>query len=206
MSTSREYWTKADEDRLITMAAQGKTDRQIADALRRTTRAVSHKRVLLGIKKTGQTEQTDPDKSGDSGLIDGTKGAESGAKDAESGAKGAEESRATEREAEEPEDDTGDGSTELEREFRFQASVIDTLSNELKAYRGQVEGNLTTVLERTNELSKDATLMRDAAHGLTKVVNTFMDRLYIVELWLSQSCFYRLTHSFRKFAEAHHDN
>ena len=192
MSTSREYWTKADEDRLITMAAQGKTDRQIADALRRTTRAISHRRVLLGIKKTEKTEQTEPNKSGVSGLFDGTKGAE--------------ESRATEREAEEPEDDTGDGSTELEREIRFQITLTDALSNELKAYREQVEDNLATVMERTNELSKDTTLMRDAAHGLTKEVNTFMDRLYIVELWLSQSRFYRLTHSFRRFAEAHRED
>ena len=84
--------------------------------------------------------------------------------------------------------------------------MIDTLSNDLKAYRGAIEGNLATVLERTNELSKDATLMRDAARGLTKEVNAFADRLYIVELWLSQSRFYRLTHSFRRFAEAHRED
>ena len=84
--------------------------------------------------------------------------------------------------------------------------MIDTLSNDLKAYREQIEDNLATVLERTNELSKDATLMRDAAHGLTKEVNSFTDRLYIVELWLSQSRFYRLTHSFRRFAEAHRED
>lgn len=163
---TKQLWTKEEEDRLIMMAAQGKTNKQIAAAIGRTERAVAHKYAKLGIKKREPEELK----------------------------------------AEEPEDDTGDGSTELEREIRFQASVIDTLSNDLKAYREQIESNLATVLERTNELSKDATLMRDAAHGLTKEVNAFADRLYIVELWLSQSRFYRLTHSFRRFAEAHRED
>lgn len=163
---TKQLWTKEEEDRLIMMAAQGKTNRQIADALRRTECAVAHKYAKLGIKKREPEELK----------------------------------------AEEPEDDTGDGSTELEREIRFQASVIDALSNDLKAYREQVEDNLATVMERANELSKDATQMRDAAHGLTKEVSAFADRLYIVELWLSQSRFYRLTHSFRKFAEAHRED
>lgn len=163
---TKQLWTKEEEDRLIMMAAQGKTNRQIADALRRTERAVAHKYAKLGIKKREPEELK----------------------------------------AEEPEDDTGDGSTELERELRFQIALTDAVSNEFRVYREQVEGNLATVLERTNELSKDATLMRDAAHGLTKEVNTFTDRLYIVELWLSQSRFYRLTHSFRRFAEAHRED
>lgn len=163
---TKQLWTKEEEDRLIMMAAQGKTNRQIADALRRTERAVAHKFAKLGIKKREPEEFK----------------------------------------AEEPEDDTGDGSTELERELRFQIALTDAVSNEFKAYREQVEGNLATVLERTNELLKDATQMRDAAHGLTKEVNAFADRLYIVELWLSQSRFYRLTHSFRKFAEAHRED
>lgn len=163
---TKQLWTKEEEDRLVMMAAQGKTNRQIADALRRTERAVAHKYAKLGIKKREPEELK----------------------------------------AEEPEDDTGDGSTELERELRFQIALTDTVSNEFKAYREQVESNLVTVLERTNELSKDATLTRDAVHGLTKEVNAFTDRLYIVELWLSQSRFYRLTHSFRRFAEAHRED
>ncbi len=84
---TKQLWTKEEEDRLIMMAAQGKTNRQIADALRRTECAVAHKYAKLGIKKRVPEELK----------------------------------------AEEPEDETGDGSTELEREIRFQASVIDTL-------------------------------------------------------------------------------
>lgn len=163
---TKQLWTKEEEDRLIMMAAQGKTNKQIAVAIGRTERAVAHKYAKLGIKKREPGELK----------------------------------------AEEPEDDTGDGSTELERELRFQIALTDAVSNEFKAYREQVEDNLTTVLERTNELSKDATLMRDAAHRLTKEVSALADRLYIVELWLSQSRFYRLTHSFRKFAEAHRED
>lgn len=169
----KQFWTKDEMDKLAEMAAQGKTNAQIAAALCRSVGSVAHKRArLFRDAEQYMTEGTV------SRLFEGTAGA-----------------------PEDFEEPDGEGTTELEREIRFQASVIDTLSNDLKAYRGQIEGNLATVLERTNELTQDATLMRDTANGLTKAVNALMDGLYIVELWLSQSCFYRLTHSFRKFRE-----
>ena len=48
---TKQLWTKEEEDRLIMMAAQGKTNKQIAVAIGRTERAVAHKYAKLGIKK-----------------------------------------------------------------------------------------------------------------------------------------------------------
>ena len=48
---TKQLWTKEEEDRLIMMAAQGKTNRQIADALRRTERAVAHNHHLTRCRR-----------------------------------------------------------------------------------------------------------------------------------------------------------
>ena len=44
-----QSWASDEVDRLRHLVAQGHTDRQIATALRRGTRAVSAQRILLGL-------------------------------------------------------------------------------------------------------------------------------------------------------------
>lgn len=45
----RKYWTKEEEDKLMLLCAQGKSEWQIANALKRSPTAIRHKRQRLGL-------------------------------------------------------------------------------------------------------------------------------------------------------------
>ena len=159
----RNYWTPKEEDKLLVMLAQGRTNAEIGRALGRSETAVAHKIARMGVKRGEAAPEAD---------------------------------------AVEAEDETGEGSTELEREIEFNIKMIDALTNELKASRELIEGDLTAMMERTNELSKDITDLIDESRASMNEIGMLHDRLTVMEEYLSKGRLWRLFHSFKSFREA----
>lgn len=158
----RNYWTPEEEDKLLVMLAQGKTNAEIGRALGRSETAIAHKIARMGVKRGEAAPEAE-----DAG-----------------------------------EDETGEGSTELEREIKFHIGIIYTLTNELKASRELIEGDLTAMMERTNELSKDITDLIDESRASMNETGMLHDRLTVMEEYLSKGRLWRLFHSFKNFREA----
>lgn len=143
-----KLWTKEEEDELLMLIAQGKTNEQIAAKLGRTKSAVAHKR--------GSLFKEDPD---------------------------------------------GEGGTEIERELNYVQELLDEAVKTINANAGILEKNMAAMMERTNELSKEKTVMEDRLTALEKRVNNIAEDLSTINIYLSLGPVYRLFHSFRKFRE-----
>lgn len=159
----RNYWTPEEEDKLLVMLAQGRTNAEIGRALGRSLRAVAHKVSRMGVKRREAAPEAD---------------------------------------AAEAEDETGKGSTELERELAYKSEMIDRMVKELTAQRDMIEGNMAAIMERTNELSKDITDLIDESRASMNEIGMLHDRLTVMEEYLSKGRLWRLFHSFKSFREA----
>lgn len=161
----RNNWTKEQEDELILLLGQGKTNEQIAAKLGRTKSAVAHKRARLF------NEALAPEIPAD----------------------------VTPEDIEE--DPDGEGETEIERELYYVQELLDEATKAINANADILEKNMTTMMERTNELSKEKTVMEDRLTALEKRVNNIAENLSTINTYLSLGPLYRLFHSFRKFRE-----
>lgn len=168
----KQFWTKDETDKLIVMAAQGKTNEQIAKALCRSVGSVAHKRARL-FRDAEQAEGSM------SGLFEGTAGA-----------------------IEEIEEPDGKGTTELERELKYVKELLDTAANAISHNAEILEHNMATVMERVNELSQRQTVLEDEVAGLKKRTDLLAENVSQINVYLSLGPLYRLFHSFRRFREA----
>ena len=169
----KQFWTKDETDKLVVMAAQGKTNEQIAKALGRSVGSVAHKRArMFRDAEQYMTEGTV------SRLFEGSAGA-----------------------IEEIEEPDGEGTTELERELKYVQELLDAATNAISHNAEILEHNMATVMERVNELSQRQTVLEDEVAGLKKRTDLIAENVSQVNVYLSLGPLYRLFHSFRKFRE-----
>ena len=169
----KQFWTKDEMDKLAEMAAQGKTNAQIAAALCRSVGSVAHKRARLF--RDAEHYITEGSMSG---LFEGTAGA-----------------------MEDFEDPDGEGTTELERELKYVQELLDTTANAISHNAEILEHNMATVMERVNELSQRQTVLEDEVAELKKRTNLIAENISQINVYLNLGPLYRLFHSFRKFRE-----
>lgn len=170
----KQFWTKDEMDKLAEMAAQGKTNAQIAAALCRSVGSVAHKRArLFRDAEQYMTEGTV------SRLFEGTAGA-----------------------PEDFEEPDGEGTTELERELKYVQELLDTTTNAISHNAEILEHNMATVMERVNELSQRQTALEDEVAELKKRTDLIAENVSQINAYLNLGPLYRLFHSFWKFREA----
>lgn len=167
----KQFWTKDEMDKLAEMAAQGKTNAQIAEALCRSVGSVAHKRARL-FRDAEQTEGSM------SGLFEGTAGA-----------------------MEDFEDPDGEGATEFERELKYVQELLDTAANAISHNAEILDHNMATVMERVNEISQRQTILEDEVADLKKRTDLIAQNVSQINVYLNLGPLYRLFHSFRKFRE-----
>ena len=161
----RNNWTKEQEDELILLIGQGKTNEQIAAKLGRTKSAVAHKRARLF------KEALEPEIPADIT-------------------------------ADEIEDDPdGEGFTEIERVLTFLQEQLDEAIKVINANAEILEKNMATMMERTNELSKEKTVMEDRLAAAEKELSQVHSDLNEVMDYLGHGPVWRMFHSFRKYLE-----
>ena len=169
----KQFWTKDETDKLIIMAAQGKTNAQIAKVLGRSVGSVAHKRARLFREAEDQVTEGSM-----SGLFEGTAGA-----------------------MEDFEDPDGESATELERELKYVQELLDTATNAISNNAEILEHNMAAVMERVNELSQRQTVLEDEVAELKKRTDLIAENISQINIYLNLGPLYRLFHSFRKFRE-----
>ena len=180
----KQFWTKDEMDKLAEMAAQGKTNAQIAAALCRSVGSVAHKRArLFRDAEKYMTEGTV------SRLFEGTAGA-----------------------PEDFEEPDGEGTTEFERELKYVQELLDTATNAISHNAEILEHNMAALMERINDLSKDNTLLRDKAEAAEKqledqsaVICALRHDVNTLEDYLAHGPIWRLFHSYESFYRKEHE-
>ena len=103
------------------------------------------------------------------------------------------------------EDPDGEGGTEIERELYYVQELLDEAVKAINSNADILEKNMAAMMERTNELSKEKTVMEDRLTALEKRVNNIAEDISTINIYLSLGPVYRLFHSFRKFREGRQD-
>lgn len=171
----KRFWCKEDELSLMAMAAEGKTNSEIAEALGRSKTSVAHKRARLFA--AAELTELNEIKADD-----------------------------------ELEDRDEQGSTEIERELEYTQQLFDKVLAAINANAEILDSNMAALMERVNDLSKDNTILRDAAEAAEKqledqnaVICALRHDVNTLEDYLAHGPIWRLCHSYESFYRKEHE-